>query len=503
MTFTPKQVLCLISVLLLQATMVFASPDEANTSAAAVDARNLDKLREFLADGKPEELKDASLDELLQVFCAHADEKIDEKDTSALSPMLEHGQVLYRLTQGHRTKQVQKLHEALVNVYLFFQKTDDVQAALRHAQEALALAEELKDQDSLMVPSSLNLLGNALYAQSKYQEALTYYERASALLQEKQTHDEGLLLLARTYHNMSVSLLRLQGQEELAVTHLLKALELRKRLLGENHVYVIDTHNSLGNAYAAMQTPQARSKAEEHFIAAQTAVEREGSASSRAILTYNNLAVFYGETRKISDIKKAIQYIEKSRNIVSKRSGPMHPDMARFHHNLAALYRLLGEEGWPAAIQNLQQALTIRELALGHNHVFVANTHATLGATYYDMGEKDPWDDNKEQALNKSLEHYKKAHRILTEAEEVVSHAQIDAVYKMGSIHYRLGNLLTSAKYIALTLVLIEDSYQSYKPSCLDLLGRIQEALRTQWQEEKPSPQDRAAAEQIFKQHLK
>jgi CHAT domain-containing protein/lipopolysaccharide biosynthesis regulator YciM len=95
-----------------------------------------------------------------------------------------------------------------------------------------------------------------------------------------------------------------------------------------------------------------------------------------------------GEARKLYGEGKyaaALPLAEHALSIREKALGPDHLDVARSLHSLASLYFEMGD--YARALPLSQRALTIREKALGPSHPQVARSLTGLAMTYHEMGD--------------------------------------------------------------------------------------------------------------------
>jgi tetratricopeptide (TPR) repeat protein len=130
------------------------------------------------------------------------------------------------------------------------------------------------------------------------------------------------------------------GRFDAAARDLDRALELRRRELGEGHPELARSHTNLGN-----------------------------------------LARLRGE------LDAALAHHEKARAIDEAAFGPDHPAMGRHEHNIAGILRLQGK---PAeALARYERALAVKIATLGERHVDVALTHNSLGLVLVDLGRPD------------------------------------------------------------------------------------------------------------------
>jgi CHAT domain-containing protein len=97
-------------------------------------------------------------------------------------------------------------------------------------------------------------------------------------------------------------------------------------------------------------------------------------------LSLNNLATLYTE---MGAYEKALPLYQRALHILEKAQGSEHPDTANSLNNLALLYEKMG--AYDRALSLLQRALKIREKALGLEHPDTIISLASLGAFYLNL----------------------------------------------------------------------------------------------------------------------
>ena len=215
-------------------------------------------------------------------------------------------------------------------------------------QKAIQLGDELKLSDS-ETASLYNSLGQTIYKQGYYQEALEWYEKALAIQETvlgKEHPDT-----ATTYNNIAEAY-NSMGKYEMALEWHNKALNVKDKVLGKEHP---DTAT-----------------------------------------TYNNIAGVY---HKMGEYPKALEWYNKALAIVEKVLDKEHPDTATIYNNIAGVYDSRGD--YPLALEWYEKNLAIFEKVLGKEHPSTATTYNNIAAVYDNMGD-----------YPKALEWYIKAYMI-------------------------------------------------------------------------------------------
>ena len=201
-----------------------------------------------------------------------------------------------------------------------------------------------------------------------------------------------------------------------------RALEIRKRALGENHPDYAQSIDCLAMLYTAMGDYAKAEPLCRNALAVRKRVQGENHSDYARSL--DNLALLYkdigdyakakplcrralaihkrvlGENHPVyatglshlaglyqgtGDYGKAEPLARQALEIRKRALGENHPAYALGLNNLAVLYDAMGDHARPEPL--LRQALTIQKRALGENHPNYADSLNNLAAMYLDMGE--------------------------------------------------------------------------------------------------------------------
>ena len=189
------------------------------------------------------------------------------------------------------------------------------------------------------------------------------------------------------------------GHSAEAMQQVERALELRRRVLGEQHRETLDTINRLGEGYWAQgQYP----RAEQLYTKALDLQRRTLGAEDRDTLqTMANLAELYSDQGKYP---QAEALYTRTLEILRRVSGEQHHDTLSTMNNLAVLYRQ--EDKYAQAEQLYTKVLEIRLRVLGEQHPDTLRSMHNL-ATLYSAENKF---DRAEPLFGKVLE---LRHRVL------------------------------------------------------------------------------------------
>jgi tetratricopeptide (TPR) repeat protein len=303
------------------------------------------------------------------------------------------------------------------------------------ALEFIGLSIKELEKDGIYDTTYSNILFekvNVLFSMNRFSEALEIAEIASPI--EKKYFGEKHIYIANSYDVFAMLYFSIENKDSLGFYYAIKALELRKELLGEYHQEVAMNLNNIAQIYSQFgKFEKALPFQEQAMVAYKNSLGEEHldfatSVNSLALLYYemgqyekalplnelalktykialgdvhpdvamslNNLAQLYS---KMGQFDKSLLYQEQSLKSYIKSQGENHPNVAISLGNLAQLYSDLGQ--YEKALSMNEQALKIRKLALGDDHPDVALSLNNLAFLYSVLGQNAKALSLNEQAL--------------------------------------------------------------------------------------------------------
>jgi CHAT domain-containing protein/Tfp pilus assembly protein PilF len=170
-----------------------------------------------------------------------------------------------------------------------------------------------------------------------------------------------------------------QGKYNEAIPIAERVLEIRERILGENHLDVASSMAWLAFLYSS----QGRySEAEPLYIQALEMYQKLlGTEHPDVATSLNNLALLYKSQGRYNE---AEPLLKQALEMYQKLLGTEHPDVASSLHNLASLYFSQGR--YNQAEPLYRQALEMRQKLLGTEHPSVATSLHNLALLYRSQG---------------------------------------------------------------------------------------------------------------------
>ncbi|MHC4092975.1 MAG: tetratricopeptide repeat protein, partial [Planctomycetota bacterium] len=245
------------------------------------------------------------------------------------------------------------------------------------SEERLAETEEARDESDTVTEFLADMLAAVDPAEEgKEVTVLQVLGQAAETIGEE--FEGKPLIEARLRHTIGETY-RALGEYGPAELHLERALEIRRRLLGEEHLDTLTSMNSLGLLY------RKQGRYDEAEVLQLQALEirkrvlgEEHPDTLRSMMGLANVYLKQGRYDEAEPLYK------RSLAIKEKTLGPDHPDVAVYVNNLAVLYKDQGKYDQAESLQ--RRAVAIKEKALGPDHPDVAVNLSNLAALYGDRG---------------------------------------------------------------------------------------------------------------------
>ena len=243
-------------------------------------------------------------------------------------------------------------------------------------KEAVAVARARHGEVSEQHAVALRELADLYWSEQRLVDAARTLEQAVEVAQQVSPDGFGV---TRLMQNLA-AVYNTNHQPERALALHERALAMRTRLLGTDHVDLAvillnlgDSHRQMGN-FADALPPMQRALAlrEKHLPAGHPDIAWATSFIGRVY-------------REAGDYATALPYFERTLTIREQALGPTHRFVSRSLSDLALLHRDRGD--FDAARPLLERALQIDRGNLGPNHPDVVSALSALGLLLRDMGE--------------------------------------------------------------------------------------------------------------------
>ena len=173
-----------------------------------------------------------------------------------------------------------------------------------------------------------------------------------------------------------------QGKWEEAKKLQVQDLEIAKRVLGEEHP---DTLTSMSNLASTYSDQGKWEEAEKLGVQVLEIAKRVlGEEHPDTLTSMSNLASTYSDQGKWEEAEKlGVQVLEIQKRVLREE----HPDTLTSMNNLACTYSDQGQ--WVEAEKLQVQVLEVRKRVLGEEHPNTLRSMKNLAYTYHDLGRRD------------------------------------------------------------------------------------------------------------------
>jgi CHAT domain-containing protein/Tfp pilus assembly protein PilF len=283
------------------------------------------------------------------------------------------------------------------------------------------------------------------------------------------TENDRTLSEARKLYEQGFKLQRASRYDE-ALPLVERALEIREKILGRDHLDVAEALHGLAVLYLIKDE---YAKAEPLYQRALAVYEKAlGPEHPSLARSLNNLAVLYWNR---GEYVKAEPFARRALAIGENALGREHPNVAATLNNLAMLYSSRGD--FAKAEPLYQRASAILESSLGPEHPNVATPLSNLANIYYSKG-----DYAKAQSL------YQRALAII-ERELGQEHSEVARIlFNLATVHLEKGEYAEAEPLFRRALAIREKALGPDHSKVGLILGNLANLLRNKGEYAKAEP---------------
>jgi CHAT domain-containing protein/tetratricopeptide (TPR) repeat protein len=253
--------------------------------------------------------------------------------------------------------------------------------AVPYGERAVAIVESVYGIDQPETALFLRDLADLYRNVGDYGKAIPLFRRALTIREKSSGREHPDT--AACLNDLAVAYMDL-GNYDQAEELLKRALAIREKALGVDHLDTAESVNNLAAIYSARKQFEESVRLFERAL--QIKEKKLAADDPRIATAHNNLAAAY--LRMKGREKEALEHLQRSKEILARKLGPEHPLVAKQLDNLAELYWRTGDT--VRVHELLQQALTIRENALGAEHFDTAQSMGLLAAFYQSTKAYEP-----------------------------------------------------------------------------------------------------------------
>jgi len=247
-----------------------------------------------------------------------------------------------------------------------YRQLRDFPAAERMIRESLAILDQFPAESEKRKPMSLNGLALILDECGRRDEAKRYYLEALLLIEDRND------LSGATIRNNLAGLYFDSGELDKAESLFLEALDINRRVLGDEHLHVAHALNNLGVLYSEMnRLDEAEKMQAEAYEIYRSCV---GALNRHTATSLNNRGSILVDRGRYNEAGPLLAEALRIRQSVLP---PTHPEIAATMNNLARIE--LGKGRLDAAERLIRESLCIEEASLPPTHLQIARTHSLLG----------------------------------------------------------------------------------------------------------------------------
>jgi len=288
-------------------------------------------------------------------------------------------QELAQKTQQLATKQAERvqsnqanLEQDLLNLFEIAQSSYQNDTAYYYIQKLLELAPENSKY--------LKRAGFFLYSiKCQYAQALEYYQKALEI--DRKSLGEEHVYVAMSYNYMGMVYTQF-CQYDTALEYFQKALDIRLKVLGEEHMDVAILYNNIGVVYEHLTQYDKALAYFQRTLAIR--LKLLGEEHEKVADAYSNIGVVY---QQFCQYDKALEYGQKALAIRLKLLGEEHTDVAASYNNIGIVYKELAQ--YDKALEYFHKSAAIRVKVLGEEHMDVALPYSNIGNVYKELAQYD------------------------------------------------------------------------------------------------------------------
>lgn len=269
--------------------------------------------------------------------------------------------------------------------------------------------------------------------------------------------------LANVYFNLAQAY-ACDNQDAKAIETMNKALEIRKRLYGENNILVAMSYDFMAQSYGIMCDQETEKKYLDDAL--KIALDTVGENHMATAIIYLDMGEYHRQT---GDLDKAVECHKHALEIRKNILGVNNINTVMVYEALANDYRESGQN--ELAAENVERAIKITEELYGRDRIYTAHTYITAAWIYSDMGDHDKAMKLAETALGicdrqrdvaglnrayayqtvgyvdlgsgdyeNAIKYFEKAKGLYTEVEGESSSSVLTTVYFIGKAQYKNGD---------------------------------------------------------------
>ncbi|HAO31115.1 MAG TPA: hypothetical protein DCQ43_07215 [Treponema sp.] len=213
----------------------------------------------------------------------------------------------------------------------------------------------------------------------KYSSALETYECAASIAEAYKSDLNIELTLATIYSNMC-SVCDVLCEYDKAYEYIMKSVEIRERVLGENDFNTATSYSNLAAWFYGKGDYESAVLYGEKALSAM--IHSVGKENPTSLSAMDNVAVFY---REKGDYEAALSMHSEALEIRKRLLGETYYETAKSYNYIGMIYDRLAD--YKNALIYYAHAVDIYETLFGSLHENTMNMYNNIGDIYYDSGD--------------------------------------------------------------------------------------------------------------------
>ena len=311
--------------------------------------------------------------------------------------------------------------------------------------------------------------GKLHHHKKNYSKAL-YFKTCALDILLRTNKQKANAFLAHSYHSLGVTQHSL-GDFTSAMQSAQRALDVRIKLLGEDHASTADSYHSLGVTQHSLGDFTSALQSHQRALGVRIKLLGEDHASTAD--SYHSLGV---TQHSLGDFTSALQSDQRALDVRIKLLGEDHASTADSYHSLGVTQHSLGD--FTSALQSDQRALDVRIKLLGEDHANTADSYHSLGMTQHSLGDFTSALHSFQRALDVRINLFGEDHA-----------STADIYHSLGVTQHSLGDftsaLQSKQRALDVRIKLLGEDHASTAESCHSLgvtqhsLGDFSSALQS------------------------
>lgn len=264
--------------------------------------------------------------------------------------------------------------------------------------------------DNSTVAENILKSGESAFDDGNYEKALLNYKQSLNI--RKLIVGGNHIETAWTYYDIGILYYKLRDFDQ-SLENFQKALNIRKDICGEHHPEVSNCYNFLGKTYREIAVKTAKQDTKNSYFnlafeslnkALSIRITCFGENNDDVAASYNNIGNLYRDWERYND---SFDYLQKASTIRERLLGEKRIKRTKLmdsKHNLGRLYTCIGE--YEKALPLLLEAYETYKKDFREHHPYIGMACSSIGQLFFKMGNYQQAKQYYEEALDVYTKEY-------------------------------------------------------------------------------------------------